>query len=131
MKEFLDSLTPRGVSGLKYDVAGRQRQVFGLTPRGVSGLKYGVRGFPAAALLSHPPRGEWIEIISGNEVVSMSNASHPPRGEWIEICTPASPASPESSLTPRGVSGLKFHVAHFIRVKVESHPPRGEWIEII
>ena len=34
--------------------------------------------------LSHPTRGEWIEIFEGVDVVG-ADKSHPTRGEWIEI----------------------------------------------
>ena len=102
-----DSLTPRGVSGLKYCViiitasgmwshpprgewieililADIERNHPGLTPRGVSGLKSIKKKWYEMITLSHPPRGEWIEIYP---IARLSNAfsSHPPRGEWIEI----------------------------------------------
>ena len=36
------------------------------------------------ARASHPPRGEWIEILS-LVMATLWPRSHPPRGEWIEI----------------------------------------------
>ena len=35
--------------------------------------------------VSHPPRGEWIEILHRGRPLSVFAASHPPRGEWIEM----------------------------------------------
>ena len=58
-------------------------------------------------LLSHPARGEWIEITVPLSINTLS-ASHPARGEWIEILL---------YLAPRDLA--------------LSHPARGEWIEII
>ena len=56
--------------------------------------------------------------------------SHPTRGEWIEIggSPPASLA--RARLTPHGVSGLKFFRPVERFELGESHPTRGEWIEI-
>ena len=36
-------------------------------------------------LLSHPTRGEWIEISSQRSAAATAAGSHPTRGEWIEI----------------------------------------------
>ena len=82
-----------------------------LTPHGVSGLKSGHRSTRSAADRSHPTRGEWIEMPPPATVNSMRR-SHPTRGEWIEMASTASAASTLISLTPHGVSGLKFLLAH-------------------
>ena len=56
----------------------------GLTPHGVSGLKYHCRRpFPSNSV-SHPTRGEWIEM-RGCMKKNTNQRSHPTRGEWIEI----------------------------------------------
>ena len=57
--------------------------------------------------MSHPPRGEWIEIKKNFPAISRECGSHPPRGEWIEISMGYKLAGYDVSLTPRGVSGLK------------------------
>ena len=56
--------------------------------------------------------------------------SHPTRGEWIEICEKTPNTLLTARLTPHGVSGLKY--SHIWRTKtlLKSHPTRGEWIEI-
>ena len=78
-----------------------------LTPRGVSGLKFLAQLDHIGANRSHPSRGEWIEMscpmalntraksltprgVSGLKSKSKVRGterrqSHPSRGEWIEI----------------------------------------------
>ena len=56
------SLTPRGVSGLKYLSHLTSSVNVSLTPRGVSGLKLASLTAYCLSALSHPARGEWIEI---------------------------------------------------------------------
>ena len=55
-----------------------------LTPHGVSGLKSYNNKRVWCVLMSHPTRGEWIEMPS-RVVFVQANKSHPTRGEWIEI----------------------------------------------
>ncbi len=57
-------------------------------------------------LLSHPPRGGWIEI-SAPPGSGMPSWSHPPRGGWIEICLTTTSWAATASPTPRRVGGLK------------------------
>ena len=56
--------------------------------------------------------------------------SHPPRGEWIEMLFIAILKNSLPRLTPRGVSGLKWIDRKISLPPPVSHPPRGEWIEI-
>ena len=60
----ISSLTPHGVSGLKYASVGGVAVFCGLTPHGVSGLKSVVGLFVLKMKASHPTRGEWIEMRS-------------------------------------------------------------------
>ena len=69
-------------------------------------MKSELEHFRAACAVSHPSRGEWIEIERGGQLLG-NGTSHPSRGEWIEI----SMRSPPSS-------------------GILSHPSRGEWIEM-
>ena len=57
-------------------------------------------------------------------------SSHPTRGEWIEMRTWTVRFSARTSLTPHGVSGLKYTLDVIGQKLLESHPTRGEWIEI-
>ena len=59
------------------------------------------------AQLSHPTRGEWIEILLCGYVQNLCFKSHPTRGEWIEIIPQSWLTCRLRSLTPHGVSGLK------------------------
>ena len=60
-----------------------------------------------------------------------TSVSHPARGEWIEIYKPFLRPPRRRSLIPRGVSGLKLVMARFPPLaQNRSHPARGEWIEI-
>ena len=61
---------------------------------------------------------------------TISSVSHPARGEWIEIISGSEPRKRGRSLTPRGVSGLKSSNRWSKRPYIPSHPARGEWIEI-
>ena len=76
-------------------------------PRG-EWIEIVIRRSRLSVLASHPPRGEWIEmsIKMPNRPV---NVSHPPRGEWIEMVDAGNIVSATLRLTPRGVSGLKYH----------------------
>ena len=56
--------------------------------------------------------------------------SHPSRGEWIEIYGDIGLTYGGVRLTPHGVSGLKWLLIIFVGVIRWSHPSRGEWIEI-
>ena len=60
----------------------------------------------------------------------MKEMSHPSRGEWIEITSGRKARRARRRLTPRGVSGLKLVGQGGLGVRVGSHPSRGEWIEI-
>ena len=57
--------------------------------------------------VSHPTRGEWIEMQAIEEDINVILGSHPTRGEWIEIRMSEVMAKVLVSLTPHGVSGLK------------------------
>ena len=87
-KNELTSLTPHGVSGLKFQKINQLKRYRCLTPHGVSGLKF-------AAL--------------GDDQVN--EPSHPAWGEWIEIDKIILPKTENFSLTPHGVSGLKYDPA--------------------
>ena len=83
-----------------------------LTPHGVSGLKSVAPICWPLETWSHPTRGEWIEIEDGYMPVKVRDLSHPTRGEWIEIKLIKPLKKAKISLTPHGVSGLKWnHVA--------------------
>ena len=41
--------------------------------------------------MSHPTRGEWIEITVYDEKKEKGKTSHPTRGEWIEIIAASVP----------------------------------------
>ena len=73
---------------------------------------------------SHPPRGEWIEIIKCDGY-TMPIVSHPPRGEWIEMTMVQSASMPGSRLTPRGVSGLKLPYKRRLSHERYVSPPAG------
>ena len=79
--------------------------------------------------MSHPARGEWIEITPVKEMAS-SFRSHPARGEWIEIhCAPC--CCPESSTShPARGEWIEIAQSTLSLTLTRSHPARGEWIEI-
>ena len=60
----------------------------------------------------------------------MPKKSHPTRGEWIEMYSLTTLLFLLLSLTPHGVSGLKFLLLAIRSFEVMSHPTRGEWIEM-
>ena len=61
-----------------------------------------------ALLLSLPPRGAWIEMLTGNQ------------GSYLKHCR-----------SPRGERGLKFPEPQKGPDVLLSLPPRGAWIEIV
>ena len=97
--------------------------------------------------MSHPTRGEWIEIqrfimqektvncltphgVSGLKSISQSTTSktftsHPTRGEWIEILVKQLSAHSTYCLTPHGVSGLKYSHAQNMNWEMVSLTPHG------
>ena len=147
-------LTPHGVSGLKWkilcdDIVWR----ISLTPHGVSGLKSCRMYTCRRTTKSHSTRSEWIEIATSVIQSPRIGQSHSTRSEWIEIsllihfCPTLRSHSTRSewieidalkrnhnagkSLTPHGVSGLKYGVFDEAKEISESHSTRSEWIEII
>ena len=122
-------LTPHGVSGLKCRKRRQSRKSFSvsphtgwvdwnlnmctntthgicLTPHGVSGLKFFWERDLRRKHMSHPTRGEWIEIfLDVTEIWSILVSPHTGWVDWnsIEHIALGTP----SSLTPHGVSGLK------------------------
>ena len=77
-----------------------------LTPRGVSGLKYGRRLPVARRSGSHPSRGEWIEIDWTAEYDAKLYRLTPRGVSGLKFLSSGARPMP-TSLTPRGVSGLK------------------------
>ena len=78
------------------------------TPQGVRGLKWLVPGSMLMVIvLSHPARGAWIEIASG-DLYLFDYMSHPARGAWIEMFDILYGLHAVISRTPQGVRGLKY-----------------------
>ena len=106
-EDELDSRTPHGVRGLKYQYQ-NVLTTFDLShpARGawIEILKAGKAYPPLGG--SHPARGAWIEIRSAS-IAANSARSHPARGAWIEIRICNHGGRQQHGRTPHGVRGLK------------------------
>ena len=80
--------------------------------------------------MSHPTRGEWIEICL-SLVIALATLCLTPHGvSGLKSVHVHGAAKRMERLTPHGVSGLKSVQLHGAAKRMESHPTRGEWIEI-
>ena len=80
--------TPRGVRGLKFQVAALRENDSVAPPRGVRGLKCNmIPGTVRNKNSRTPSRGAWIEIKNGEKLMYEDIVRRTPsRGAWIEIC---------------------------------------------
>ena len=79
--------------------------------------------------MSHPTRGEWIEMRARRACAQTASGLTPHGVSGLKSPLRAPPAD-ERRLTPHGVSGLKYVNQVKGTWKMGSHPTRGEWIEI-
>ena len=100
-----------------------------LTPHGVSGLKFKEAEQQVQAQLSHPAWGEWIEIKVTYKA-DRSTTSHPAWGEWIEMKTSAA-CNARLRSHPAWGEWIEISPAQPLRQATLSHPAWGEWIEIL
>ena len=74
--------------------------------------------------MSHPTRGEWIEIICKRVVFMKLWGPHPTRGEWIEIEWLRASRKCLKRHTLHGVCGLKWFSLSINSLR-GSHTPHG------
>ena len=100
-------LTPHGVSGLKLPSRVPRTGRCCLTPHGVSGLKLRRAVEVESWRIGLTPHGvsglKWRQKRALHHI----DVSHPTRGEWIEISGARLYRRADRRLTPHGVSGLK------------------------
>ena len=101
----------------------------GRSPHGERGLKSVQVDARNAQVLSLPPRGAWIEILSRLSVRRdvIGRSPHGERG--LKLCLTLYQKLMVMSLPPRG-AWIEIAAAVFGTAGGASLPPRGAWIEI-